>query len=38
MKITVNVNAAEILQKRGLGSSTRVRKYLATSVARFCDP
>lgn len=38
MKITVNVNTSAILNRRGLGSSTRARKYLATSVARFCDP
>lgn len=38
MNFEVNVNAAAILSGRGLGDSTRARKYLASTVARLCDP
>lgn len=38
-KITkVNITPAKILKKYGLGSDHRARKYLATAVAKFCDP
>lgn len=35
---SVKVNPDAIMQKRGLGPSTRVRRYLAESVAKYCDP
>lgn len=35
---SVNVNPDAIMQKRGLGPSTKVRKYLAESVAKYSDP
>lgn len=38
MKIKVNVDAAAILRKRGLGDSTKAKKYLASTVKRLCDP
>lgn len=38
MKIKVNVNAAAVLRKRGLGDSTKAKKYLASTVKRLCDP
>lgn len=38
MKIKVNVDAAAILRKRGLGDSAKAKKYLAATVKRLCDP
>ena len=38
MKITVNIDSKKILAERGLGSSDKVRKYLASEVARLSDP
>lgn len=38
MNFKVNVNSSAILSSRGLGSSTAARKYLASTVARLCDP
>lgn len=37
MKIKVNVDAAAILRKRGLGDGTKAKKYLAATVKRLCD-
>ena len=38
MKITVNIDTKKILAARGLGSSDKVRKYLASEVYRLSDP
>lgn len=38
MKITVNIDTKKILAARGLGSSDKVRKYLASEVKRLSDP
>lgn len=38
MSFKVNINSAAILSRRGLGASTAARKYLASTVARLCDP
>lgn len=38
MNIDVNIDSAAILRKRGLGDSTKARKYLAATVKRLCDP
>lgn len=39
MKIkSVNITPSKILKKHGLGGDNRARKYLATSVAKYCDP
>lgn len=38
MKLTVSISPAAILRKRGLGDSTKAKKYLAATVARLCDP
>lgn len=38
MKVTVNINAKKILSRRGLGDSDKVRKFLASEVARLSDP
>ena len=38
MKITFDVNTAQILKKRGLGGDNRARIYLASEVKRLCDP
>ena len=38
MRVTVNINASKILKERGLGSSTKVQKYLASEVRRLSDP
>jgi len=38
MNVKVNINSAAILSSRGLGGSTAARKYLASTVARLCDP
>ena len=35
---SVNITPSKILAKRGLGSDNKARKYLATSVAKYCDP
>ena len=37
MKITVNIDSKKILAARGLGSSDKARKYLASEVARLSD-
>lgn len=37
-EVSVNVNAAAILERRGLGDSTKAKKYLAATVKRLCDP
>lgn len=38
-KITkIDITPAKILKKHGLGSDNRARIYLATAVAKFCDP
>lgn len=37
-KVNVNVSAAAILERRGLGKSTKAKKYLAATVKRLCDP
>ena len=38
VKVQTNINAAVILNTRGLGDSTLARRYLASDVARLCDP
>ena len=38
MRITVDIDAKKILASRGLGSSNKVRKYVASEVARLSDP
>lgn len=38
MRIIVDINAKKILASRGLGSSTKVQKYVASEVARLSDP
>lgn len=38
VKVKVDINAAQILERRGLGSSCTARRYLASEVRRFCDP
>ena len=35
---SVNITPSKILAKHGLGSDNKARKYLATSVAKYCDP
>ena len=36
--IEININAAEILQKRGLGTSKEAQRYLASEVERLSQP
>lgn len=38
MKIKVDIDTEKILASRGLGSSNKVRKYIASEVARLSDP
>lgn len=38
MKVTVNINAQKILASRGLGSSPKAQKFLASEVVRLADP
>ena len=38
MKVTVNIDSKKILASRGLGSSDKVKKYLASEVVRLSDP
>lgn len=38
MRVTVNINASKILKSRGLGSSDKVRKALATQIVRLSEP
>lgn len=38
MRIAVNIDAKKILAERGLGSSNKVQKYVASEVARLSDP
>lgn len=38
MRVTVNIDAKKILAARGLGSSDKVRKYLASEIVRLSDP
>lgn len=38
MRVTVNVDAKKILQDKGLGSSNKVQKYLASEVVRLSEP
>lgn len=38
MKIKVDIDAKKILASRGLGSSNKARKYIASEVARLSDP
>lgn len=35
---SVNITPSKILAKHGLGGDNKARKYLATSVAKYCDP
>lgn len=35
---SVNITPSKILAAHGLGADHAARKYLASSVARFCDP
>ena len=36
--LRADVTPEDILKKRGLSGDMRARKYLATQVARHCDP
>lgn len=38
VKVTTKINVGEILRRRGLGDSDRVRKYLASQVRKRSDP
>ncbi len=40
MKVTVNVdiNTAKIMRQRGMGGDFGAQKFLASEVARLCDP
>ena len=38
VKVKVDIPTAKILKERGLGSDTGARKYLASEVARLCEP
>lgn len=38
LKIEINFDTDRILKVRGLGKSDGAQKYLASEVARFCDP
>lgn len=38
MKIKVDIDSKKILASRGLGNSNKVRKYVASEVARLSDP
>lgn len=37
MRVTINIDAKKILSERGLGSSDKVQKYLASEVVRLSD-
>ena len=37
-KVTVDIDADKILKHRGLGPSRATQRFLASEVARFCDP
>jgi 16S rRNA U516 pseudouridylate synthase RsuA-like enzyme len=37
MRVTINIDAKKILSERGLGSSKKVQKYLASEVVRLSD-
>ena len=36
--VQVDINTKKILDQRGLGGDYRAQKFLASEVARFCDP
>lgn len=38
VKVKVDINAAQILERRGLGVGHAARRYLASEVRRFCEP
>lgn len=38
MSVKVDINIPKILNSRGLGGNHKAQKYLASEVARFCDP
>lgn len=38
VSVQVDVNTKKILDQRGLGGDFRAQKFLASEVARFCDP
>ena len=38
VKCTVDINTKKIMAARGLGSSNKVQKYLASEVVRLSDP
>lgn len=38
VKIHVNIDPSAIASSRGLGSSDKVRQFIAGEVARLCDP
>lgn len=38
VKVKVDINPVQILASRGLGPSHAAQYYLASEVARFCDP
>lgn len=38
VKVKIDINTARIMRSRGLGGSTAAQKFLASEVARLCDP
>ena len=38
MSFKVNISSSAIMKNRGLGDSTKARKYLASTVKRLCAP
>lgn len=38
MSFKININVSKILASRGLGSSNKARKYIASEVKRLSDP
>ena len=38
IKVKVDINAKKIMEARGLGSSNKVQKFLASEVVRLSDP
>ena len=38
VNVKVDISPPKILKKYGLGGNTDAQKYLASEVARFCDP
>lgn len=38
VKVSIDINTKKIMAARGMGSSNKVQKYLASEVARLSDP